>query len=131
VHQGAADPVPLDGRVDRDRPDGGDRGDDGAGIVLDRARRQQQVAHHGASGDGDEGQPALRRLVADPVDDVGLLRTGERRELDGPDRGDVGRGLEADRDGQRVAGPVAAGRQRATAVRSDSGIGRETGTGWM
>jgi hypothetical protein len=83
------------------------------------------------AGHGDERQPAIWRLGPDPVDDVGLLRTGECRELDGPDRGDVARRLEADRDGQRLAGPVAAGRQLATAVRSDSGIGRETGTGWM
>ena len=89
------------------------------------------MTHHGVSRDGDERQPALGRLVADPVDDVGLFGAREGRELDGADRGDVARCLEADRDGQRLAGPVAAGRQLATAVRSDSGIGRETGTGWM
>jgi hypothetical protein len=79
---------------------------------------------------GDERQPAVGRLVTDAVDDVGLLGPDERRKLDRTDRGDVARGLETDGDRQRLAGPDP-GRQLATAVRSDSGIGRETGTGWM
>jgi len=89
------------------------------------------VTHEGVAGDRDEGQPALGRLVADPVDDVGLFGARERGELDRADRGDVARRLQTDREGQRLGCPVARCCQLATAVRRDSGIGRETGTGRM
>jgi len=132
MHQGAADPLALDGGVHGDGPDGGHGRDGRTGLVLDRARRQQQVAHEGAVGvHGDEREPAVGRLVPDAVDDVGLLGPGKGRELDGTDRRDVAGRLEADRDGARLAAAVAPGRQLATAVRRDSGIGRETGTGWI
>ena len=54
---------------------------------------------------GDERQPAVGRLVPDPVDDVGLLRPEERRELHGADRGDVAGVSRRTADRERRAGP--------------------------